>query len=814
MTLKKSITGQIARLRRMSWDEARTRTSQEFCKRMDRVVYALGLDPALAELRPRAAKASPAGSSLVRDGRFFFEPSEIHGVLDQIKKDLPGQAEEIVERAERICHHRFDLLGYRDLNYGPEIDWHLDPVHERRAPLKPWYKIPVLDFSELGDHKIIWELSRHQHLVTLAKAWHMTGEERFGAELFTQWYSWQKANPYPRGVNWASSLEAAFRTLSWLWVRALVKGQVRVPASFPKNVLKALALSGRHIARYLSTYSSPNTHLLGEAVALFFIGTLCPSLKSADYWQRLGWGVVQREAWRQVRPDGWYFEQSSHYHVYALDFLLHARILAGCNGIPVPPEFDSILTRMLEVLAALAQAGAVPAFGDDDGGRVFDPSRNQPAHLADPLATGAVLFKNSQFKAAARGLREETLWLLGTEAAGKFEAVPEGDACLKSRHFPDSGIYVLAENQPCPQQMAIDAGPQGTGNSGHGHADALSVHLSVDGREWLVDPGTYCYICPDGVRDTFRGTPAHNTLDVDGLSQAIASGPFAWRRLPRVKQEGWAAGGSFDFFEGSHDGYRRLTHPVVHHRMVLHLKSSFWLIRDIAEGEGEHTLTVGWHLAPWLHARYGDPGFEILPRAATAAATEVRGLWCLPFKGHAWEQGIKAGDYSPAYGRKGPGQVLYFSTHAELPKEITVLFIPMTSNVKPGRFERLENTENGLGPSAYRYNEKEAVYYFFFASQKDGWTLGPWSSDARFLLVAANPSQKTIKIAWTAGSYFEFESKRWVGLKCPTDRFELHVDPRGSHVNCDNQEALPKGRIRIPASLREAIWNTRERGIG
>ncbi len=38
------------------------------------------------------------------------------------------------------------------------------------------------------------------------------------------------------------------------------------------------------------------------------------------------------EAERQVRPDGVYFEQSLYYHVYALDFFLHTRALAACNG--------------------------------------------------------------------------------------------------------------------------------------------------------------------------------------------------------------------------------------------------------------------------------------------------------------------------------------------------------------------------------------------------------------------------------------------------------------------------------------------------
>ena len=72
--------------------------------------------------------------------------------------------------AEKICQHRFDLLGYKDLDFGAPIDWHFDPVHHKRAPRKPWHQIPFLDFYQIGDHKIIWELNRHQHLVTLAQA--------------------------------------------------------------------------------------------------------------------------------------------------------------------------------------------------------------------------------------------------------------------------------------------------------------------------------------------------------------------------------------------------------------------------------------------------------------------------------------------------------------------------------------------------------------------------------------------------------------------------------------------------------------------
>jgi len=57
----------------------------------------------------------------------------------------------------------------------------------------------------------------------------------------------------------------------------------------------------------------------------------------AQRWQKLGWQIVLREAERQVRPDGMHFEQSTYYHTYALDFLLHSRILADLNGVAVPP---------------------------------------------------------------------------------------------------------------------------------------------------------------------------------------------------------------------------------------------------------------------------------------------------------------------------------------------------------------------------------------------------------------------------------------------------------------------------------------------
>src|SRR2546429_3616543 len=390
-----------------------------------------------------------------RQPRFFFAPESVSSLCSLPKERLPEQAAEIARRAEQISRHRFDLLGYESLDYGVQIDWHLDRVHIKRAPRKFWFKMRYLNFQEAGDSKIIWELNRHQHFVILAKAYRLTGDERFAKEIFNQWQHWHDENPYPVGINWASSLEVAFRSLSWIWTYFLLADSPTMLPGFRNEWLRALSISGRHIENYLSTYFSPNTHLLGEAVALFFIGTICPELRSAERWKKRGWEIVLQEAKRQVQADGFHFEQSTYYHVYALDFFFHAGVLAAINDVPVPPEFDLTLQRMLDALCNLGRAGTPPRLGDDDGGRVFDPRRNRAEHMLDPLSTGAVLFGRGDFKSVAGGLREETLWLLGEQGVTVFDGLRATAPAEQSLALQTSGLYVMS-NSGLGQQLVID----------------------------------------------------------------------------------------------------------------------------------------------------------------------------------------------------------------------------------------------------------------------------------------------------------------------------------------------------------------------
>jgi hypothetical protein len=698
----------------MSSKELANRLRQQATARLDFLRYKVGI-----EFEPRLD-----GSTSARPApHFFFSTDDIPRLCSRLRELFPEQTERIIAQAERICKHRFDLLGYRELDYGMEIDWHCDRVHAKRASRKPWFQIRYLDFEEVGDSKVTWELNRHQHLVTLAKAFQITGDASFANELFRQWKHWHRENPYPIGINWASSLEVAFRSISWLWVYFLMSGSAVTPAEFHGEVVRSLSVSGRHIASYLSTYFSPNTHLLGEGAALFFIGTLCPELPRAKRWQGLGWKVLLEAAERQVREDGLHFEQSIYYHVYALDCFLHSSVLASRNEITIPANFERTVEHMLEALSVLARFGPLPRLGDDDGGRLFDPQRNRAEHLLDPLATGAVLFSRADFKNAASGPHEEMLWLLGEAGLAEFDRLrPVPPVCV-STAFEKAGLYVMTSCDP-ENQLVIDAGPQGADTAGHGHADALSITASAAGHALLIDPGTFEYVGKDETeRNHFRGTRAHNTLLVDGQDQAEPKGPFSWKSLPNVRAEQWINGETFDFFAGSHDGYMRLADPVVHRRFVFSLKSGPWLVRDEILGREQHQLDLFWHIDP-----------KLLPEEQTEATFRGTGagLSISGLENQGWSQEILSGEYSPAYGVKEPHCVLHFKTMAVLPAEFVTLLIPHPIGVKANGVALRRVPSVGESAIGYRFSTTEEEHYVCFGQGKS-WTMSPWSSDAEFL---------------------------------------------------------------------------------
>lgn len=482
----------------------------------------------------------------------------------------------ILKTADEILAHRFPLLGFT-LDTGAEIQWRRDYTHQVSTGTQYFRSIPYLDAARAGDHKTIWELNRHQHLVLLAQAFLFSDRAAYIEEIFSQLNSWWLQNPYQRGLNWTSALEVAFRAWSWLWIYHFIGS--RMPGDFRSRFLESLYQHGRHIENNLSFYFSPNTHLLGEAVVLHALGRLFPSFPRARQWMQLGNETVFMQLKRQIQADGSHFEQSTYYHVYALDiFLFHAIVSRPSH------EYLDALVRMADFLHAIMGPERRLAFlGDDDGGRWFHPYGPRDQFGRATLATCSTLLQHTDWTFETEDLYPQAAWWIGrTKGSAR--------APHHSRLFQASGLAVLESQSG---RVIIDAGPFGPGRAGHSHSDSLSVIASSARRSILVDAGTYTYVGDRQLRNDFRGSCAHSTIRVDGRDQAIAFGPFWWGNPPSVHVVSWQSTNNHDEIsaECTYAG-------ILHRRLVRFVKPDLVFILDWIDGPtGNHDVEQFWHLA-------------------------------------------------------------------------------------------------------------------------------------------------------------------------------------------------------------------------
>lgn len=500
------------------------------------------------------------------------------GAVGEVLRDT-DYASELLRLADEIVQGRIPVLGYV-VDYGEAVAWRRDPQRAIETPPKYFRSIRYLDLASTGDHKLIWEVNRHQHLVLLAQAFVITGRDKYFDTVVRQLEHWWVENQFQRGINWTSALEVGFRALSWIWIWHLL-GE-KMAASFRQRFLAELNRHGLHLEFNLSIYFSPNTHLLGEAVALHALGRLFPGFPRAARWRKLGYEIVCEHINSCVKSDGSYFEQSTYYHLYTLDMFAFHAVLAD-----VPESYRERLARMAEFLAAItSESGDLPFLGDDDGGRFFSPYGRRAQFGRATLATLSLLLERRFFPYSQHDVDEVALWWLGPARCKSSEGVALEDYSLQ---FADSGLVVMRRDPVC---ALFDGGPFGPWSAGHSHSDTLSLVVSSGDQEVLIDCGTYSYMDLEW-RDAFRGSSAHNTIRIDGLDQSMSAGPFRWTQKPEVS-----------LLEFTSDAERDRVVAVCRYQGFSHTRtiefvngSEFDIVDQIEGPEGEHTIEQFWHFA-------------------------------------------------------------------------------------------------------------------------------------------------------------------------------------------------------------------------
>ena len=546
-----------------------------------------------------------------------------------------------IEAAERLMENRIVLFG-REIQFADPPDWLRDPITGNMWPLGR------IDYrsSRVGDPKDVWELNRHQFLPVLGKASWITGEERYGRKAIDWMESWMDQNPPYSGINWASGIELALRAFSWLQTLNCLYDSSLLNEERMTRLTGCLYRHGCWIDSHLSLFSSANNHLISELFALSTLGHAMNRKK----WISRGLSILSDQIDSQVLADGVGAEQSLSYLKHTLEYSALALLVCRRREMEMPRKVLQALERGGRFLRSMMRDdGSLPFIGDSDSGRVMDMGKDFES-TGTLLNLIAVLTGNDGLM-QANVLKDEALfWLLGASGFVEVSRKAVTAAPEKGSKFPNGGIFILERIFGDDRIRAVfDCGPLGLPPlAGHGHADALSFVLDVNGEAVLIDPGTFTYFKSRFWRDYFRGTSAHNTVRIDGLDQSVFGGPFLALQHNQAECREWISGSKVS---GRSFGYQRLESGVVHTRSLELLSEKPGLkITDVLETEGRHQVEVFFHLAPGIHPfQESNPSWSAdLKGKELRLELDPKLTW----EDHFGDEETPSGWASPVYGLK------------------------------------------------------------------------------------------------------------------------------------------------------------------
>ena len=358
-------------------------------------------------------------------------------------------------------------------------------------------------------------------------------------------------------------------------------------------------------------------------------------------------------------------EQSPGYTAFSIElFLLAATALGRERGLPV---------RTVERLSAwsehslwLMDTGAkVPAIGDfDDCRAIATTQAPEPKYVASVVAAVSGCLGRPDLAPPAKDPSIRDVILASAETSPTQR--------IGMRTFKSGGYSVFRGAQKAPVVLTFDHGPIGyLSIAAHGHADTLSIWLSVGNQPVIVDAGTYLYHSNRNARDLFRDTVVHNTLSLDGVGSSRPSGPFNWASKARASLIS-AETTSTSRVVGEHDGYVA-QYGVKHRRTVEFEDASRFKIIDELVGAGtDRRVTVSLLLDPACQATVEPDRSGILVTHSDRQLIRIHCAGPLRARVVRGDEEAGLGWLSPSFGVRVPTDQILLEGHLLEPSVIMI----------------------------------------------------------------------------------------------------------------------------------------------
>lgn len=450
-------------------------------------------------------------------------------------------------------------LNFRPINYwnAPKSGFEWNCSYHKNLILK-----------EGADVKEPWELGRMQHLPILAYSFRLAKIEKNTElanqvvdEFQNQILDFIATNPPLCAIQWKSPMDCGIRLVNWLLSYDLFASEkAEFTTDFKDEFLESIFIHIYYILNNLEwSEGLRGNHYFANLVALAFAGAYLPNSELSSQLLAFSLQEIINETSVQFFEDGGNFECSTMYHLQVTEMLLlslylfsnlptekvallanytnnqwHAKrkllplekqkfeIDASSKKIIFPKQFLERVERIIDFTKSLEkQNGEFDQIGDNDSGRIlrldyflrtvrfygekFDNLLEYP--IIDVLIENLCGMSGNSFLTSIFAKKRNILSHYRIEK----------NTCFSG--FEKFGLYIYITRNCFLSFRCGGIGQFGKG--GHSHNDQLSFTFNYGGKDFIVDPGTYCYTLSANARNKFRSVTSHNTLVVPGKEQNL-----------------------------------------------------------------------------------------------------------------------------------------------------------------------------------------------------------------------------------------------------------------------------------------------------
>ena len=523
----------------------------------------------------------------------FVSTYETNICLPVVK--IAGEQNPLFEPTINIFGKKFDYSEQ-------DIDWQKDIFAGKCFPLKFSKSQRIRNDKNLSA-KNVWEINRLLFLPQIAVNYTLTKDEKYLRQFVEINESWIKNNPYLLGINWYGNIEINIRLINWFMSWEILNVEnIEFPwfKSFVDDCwISCIYQHCLYSYRNPSLFSSANNHLISEYAGLFIAASKW-KFRESKKWLKYAKKGLEKEIVKQ-HTNGVNREEAAEYIQFVTDFLLITYIVAERTNNSFSENYKKTLCEIFEYICDFTDCKTnFPQYGDEDDGKVVLFSQNiYYNNFKSLLTSAAILFGEERFKSKSAGFDLKNHILFGESGEKVFVSIPNKNIVQNSSFYTKQGHFIFRKQEQEKEiYVHFDAAPLGyLSIAAHGHADALSLILSVNGIPVFIDPGTYSYHISKQWREYFVSTLAHNTVCVDGKNQADHVGDTMWLQHYKCDVLKVSRNEELETVKAVHNGYK----GVLHIREIVFNKKTncFTIVDEIKISDNrKHKITIPFHLHP------------------------------------------------------------------------------------------------------------------------------------------------------------------------------------------------------------------------